>query len=288
MLVYLRLIQTQEVLVTLHVAKTRVAPLKTLSIPRLELCAALLLARLVQTFKESFPLKFESIHLWSDSADVLFWLKDHPSRWGVFVANRCSEIHTLLPDAFWHHVRSADNPADVISRGIEASKFASHSLWCFSELATLTCRIEACLNSRPLIALTDDPSDLEFLSPSHFPIQRSSFLVPEDDLTDANVPPGKRWLLISQLNQHFWAWWSCEYLTSLQSRLKWTQQKCPVAVGDLVLIRNELTPPAKWPLARVTAIHPGGDGITRVVDLRTATTTFRHPVAKVVRLHPTD
>ena len=54
------------------------------------------------------------------------------------------------------------------------------------------CRIEACLNSRPLTALTEDPSDLDFLSPSHFLIQRSSFIVPEGDVTNDNVPAGKR------------------------------------------------------------------------------------------------
>ena len=108
--VYLRLIQIQEVLVTLQMAKTRVTPLKALSIPRVELCAALLLARLVLAFIESFPIKLESVHLWPNSADVFFWLKDQTSRWGVFVANRCLEIHTLLPNAYWHHVRSSDNP----------------------------------------------------------------------------------------------------------------------------------------------------------------------------------
>ena len=158
----------------------------------------------------------------------------------------------------------------------------------FSELATLMCRIEACLNSRPLTALTDDPSDLDFLSPSHFLIQRSSFIVPEGYVINDNVPAGKRWLLISQLAQHFWQRWSTDYLTSLQSRQKWRQPHPSVPVADLVLIRNELTPPAKWPLARFITIHPGSDGITRVVDLRTATTTLRRPIAKVIRLQPPD
>ena len=62
----------------------------------------------------------------------------------------------------------------------------------FSELTTFMCRVEACLNFRPLAALTDDPSDLDFLSPSHFLIQRSSFLVPEKNATNVNIPPGKR------------------------------------------------------------------------------------------------
>ena len=135
----------------------------------------------------------------------------------------------------------------------------------FSTLATLMCQIKACLNSKPLTALTADPSDLEFLSPSHFLIQCLSFLVSEEDATNVNVPPGKRWLLISQLAQHFWQRWSTDYLTSWQPHHKWRQQHFPVAVGDIVLIRNELTAPSKWSLARDTAIHPGSDSITRVV-----------------------
>ena len=158
----------------------------------------------------------------------------------------------------------------------------------FAELATLMYRIEAFLNSRTLTALTDDPSDLEFSSPSLFLIHRSSVLVPEEDATNVNVPPGKRRLLISRLAQHFWRRWSADYLTSSKPRQIWRQQHPAVTVGDLVLIRSELTPPAKWPPARVTATHPGNDGITRVVDLRTTTTTLHRPIAEVVRIHPDE
>ena len=62
------------------------------------------LTRITKQFLDSTNLVVNDVHLWTDSADVLFWLKDHPSRWNVFVANRCSEIYTSVPHASWHHV----------------------------------------------------------------------------------------------------------------------------------------------------------------------------------------
>ena len=127
--IYVRTVHQNQVTVSLQFFKTRIAPIKIISIPRMELCVATLLAKLVKHSIEVMPFKQPIIHLWSDSLDALYWIRDHPSRWQTFVANRCSEIQTLAPNAFWHHVRSHDNPADVISRGIEPTELESHSLW---------------------------------------------------------------------------------------------------------------------------------------------------------------
>ena len=115
----------------------------------------------------------------------------------------------------------------------------------FVEYSTLLCRIEACLNSRPLIPLSDDASELCPLTSAHFLIQRCSFLVPEPEASTSKVSLSKRWELVTQLSQHFWRRWSSEYLSILQLRLKWQVPTRPLQKGDMVLIKSEITPPGK-------------------------------------------
>lgn len=130
--VYIRaLFPNKTVSCHLVTSKSRVAPIKEATIPRLELCGALLLANLISRTLSIFERRFsfQSINLWTDSEIVLCWLNAHPSRFNVFVANRISQIQTLSQDWKWRHVKSKDNPADYLSRGLPPAELINSSLW---------------------------------------------------------------------------------------------------------------------------------------------------------------
>ena len=129
-----------------------------------------------------------------------------------------------------------------------------------------------------------DESEAIVLSPAHFLIEQPSFMSADNDLSHSKMPPMERWRLLSQMSQRFWDLWSTSYLQQLQRWSKWKDKQPPIKVGDVVLIRREITAPCRWPLARVIACHAGSDGLTRVCDLRTSTTTLRRPIVKMVKL----
>ncbi|XP_036320476.1 uncharacterized protein LOC118734987 [Rhagoletis pomonella] len=115
--------------ISLLTARTKVAPLKGATIPRLELSEALLLAETIQNVPDSLGLMDAPYYLWSDSAIVLCWLKKHPTTLKPFISNRVRRIQELTSPDRWYHVRSAQNSADGASRGITPEELLVHPLW---------------------------------------------------------------------------------------------------------------------------------------------------------------
>nr|XP_029716566.1 uncharacterized protein LOC115259910 [Aedes albopictus] len=110
-------------------SKSKIAPIgnNRTTFPRLELCASVLLARLISNVKAAINEPIFEVHAWTDSQVVLAWLSGGASRWKTFVANRVAEITTHLPAINWDHVDTHQNPADLISRGALPEKLRDNS-----------------------------------------------------------------------------------------------------------------------------------------------------------------
>ena len=111
-------------------SKTRVAPLKELSIPRLELIACLILAKLMCTVKNALnsQVSVQKVKFWSDSMTALYWIMNH-GEWKQFVNHRVNEIVKLSEKENWGHCPSEQNPADIKSRGSLAVELKGNEMW---------------------------------------------------------------------------------------------------------------------------------------------------------------
>ena len=99
-------------------SKNRLAPIKTISLPRLELNAAVLGVRLYVMIIKKINLPIQNVIFWTDSTLVLQYLRNQRHRFKVYVANRVTEILEMTTASQWHHIESKENPVDICSRGV--------------------------------------------------------------------------------------------------------------------------------------------------------------------------
>lgn len=180
----------------------------------------------------------------------------------------------------------APHQGGLWERAVKSAKYhfrrviGTHTLT-YEEFVTLTARIEAVLNSRPLTPLSSDPNDLNALTPGHF-LTGGPILTPaEPKLTDYPTNRLKRWQIVQAFTQHIWRRWQKEYLYTLQQRSKWDKMQENLKVNSLVIVHDWNTPPLQWKLARITSVIPGPDGVVRVVHLKTASGNISRPAVKV-------
>lgn len=177
--------------------------------------------------------------------------------------------------------------AVVKSAKTHLGRVVGQTVLTFEELATVFCKIEAVLNSRPLCPLSSDPNDLEALTPGHFLIGQPLNALPEYPYEGVKLYQLSRYQMLQQFAQDFWRRWSLEYLHILQQRLKWTDKTTPPSVGDLVLVKDANLPPLRWRRGRIVNLFRGKDGTPRSAEVLVGGSVIKRAVATLSRL-PVD
>ncbi|XP_055306907.1 uncharacterized protein LOC129571167 [Sitodiplosis mosellana] len=158
----------------------------------------------------------------------------------------------------------------------------------FEGIATLLAGIEACLNSRPICAMSDDPNDMQALTPAHFIIGCPLTLpLPEAKCNMPEMTANKLYEFMRAQQDDFWKAWSADYLSSLMQRPKWKKTRENVKEGQMVLIKSELYPPTYWLMGRIIKIKKANDGLVRSATIRVQNGELERPIRKLCIL-PTD
>ncbi|XP_059097294.1 uncharacterized protein LOC131891683 [Tigriopus californicus] len=146
-------------------------------------------------------------------------------------------------------------------------------------LSTLMCKVESILNGRSLTPVSNDPNDLEALTPNHLLLQQAGPTYPPGLFCLSDQYMKQRWRQIQYMADMFWKRLTKEYSSQQMSRNKWIEPKRDVQVGDLVLMVVEGNPRNQWPLGRVLEVFPSSEWHVRSVQVKTAKSEYRRPIS---------
>ncbi|UYV62047.1 hypothetical protein LAZ67_1007617 [Cordylochernes scorpioides] len=285
---YLRSETGRENTLTLIWSKVRLAPMKSITIPRLELMAMVLGARLANAIQAALKRKCETT-LWSDSTTALSWIK-REIEWRVFVRNRVREIQATTNLNDWRFVPSQLNPADLLSRGCPPSQFVQSRWWegpkWLKKPKEFWPNSEFSINPKEIKVeenIMKTNNDLKPLTPNEFLQNGPESSFPEFE----NLKPEMlhtRYRELGQLKRELKQRFLKEYLGALVQKSENIDRR-QLKVGDVVLIGQENLKRMFWPKGRIVNLIPGKDGMVRVAHVKTSTGTL---IRALQRLHPLE
>lgn len=158
----------------------------------------------------------------------------------------------------------------------------------YEALTTLLTQVEACLNSRPICAMSDDVDDVRALTPAHFLIGEEMVLPLPIIRSEPSRNLNALWQQVQYDVQCFWSQWNSDYLDELQVRRKWRNERRNVMVGQLALLKNENFPPTYWALGKVVEVRPGEDGLVRSATILVDGRHYDRPIQKLCILPMDD
>ncbi len=144
--------------------KSRVAPLKQVTIPRMELTAATIAVKMDRMLRQELQINLEEFNFWTDSNTVLRYIENDSTRFKTFVANRVSLIREASKPSQCRYVSSADNPADQASRGLNADNLIESKNWIKGPSFLLKPQCERTVRPEDSVSFAVDDRELKKIS----------------------------------------------------------------------------------------------------------------------------
>ncbi|KAM4588914.1 uncharacterized protein PAE49_003301 [Odontesthes bonariensis] len=159
-------------------------------------------------------------------------------------------------------------------------------------LSTLMAEVMAIMNARPLVPVSSDPDEPTVLTPAMLLTQKMSTVsAPSGNFQMAELH-GKQWKHVQCLANTFWKRWRRDYLSTLQGRRKWTEERPSVRAGDIVLLKDSQAHRNEWPVGVIVNTLPSGDKRIRKVQVKIirdgTVKVLLRPISEIVVLLPDE